>query len=270
MEGRSSSKVRLVARSVILASLVGATLVSGAVALADSTTTTSIMPATTTSTNPVSTTTLAPRSVATSKVAKRPAPILRLGSRGSAVLALQRRLASLGYWLGRPDGIFGDSTQQAVYALQKTARLGRDGVVGPLSAAALARGVRARPRSTSGNLVEIDLGRELLMIVRNGKLLAALNTSTGGGYTYVVNGVSAVATTPIGRFHIIRQVNGLDISPLGELWRPKYFVGGFAIHGDSYVPPMPVSHGCVRVSDEAINWIWAANLMPLGTRVWVY
>ena len=269
MECRSSSKVRLVARSVVLASLVGATLASGAVAFADSTTT-STMPATTTSTNPVSTTTLAPRPVTTSKVAKRPAPILRLGSRGSAVLALQRRLASLGYWLGRPDGIFGDSTQQAVYALQKAASLGRDGVVGPLSAAALTRGVRARSRSTSGNLVEIDLGRELLMIVRNGKLLAALNTSTGGGYTYVVNGVSAVATTPSGRFHIIRQVNGLDISPLGELWRPKYFVGGFAIHGYSYVPPMPVSHGCVRVSDEAINWIWAANLMPLGTRVWVY
>ena len=29
----------------------------------------------------------------------------------------------------------------------------------------------------------------------------------------------------------------------GELWRPKYFDDGFAIHGDSYVPPEPVSHG---------------------------
>jgi lipoprotein-anchoring transpeptidase ErfK/SrfK len=31
-----------------------------------------------------------------------------------------------------------------------------------------------------------------------------------------------------------------------------------------------VSHGCSRVSDEAINWIWANNLLPIGTDVWVY
>ncbi len=38
-------------------------------------------------------------------------------------------------------------------------------------------------------------------------------------------------------------------------------------------PPCPqfrVSHGCVRVSDEAIDWIWADNMIPLGTEVWVY
>jgi N-acetylmuramoyl-L-alanine amidase len=60
------------------------------------------------------------------------------------------------------------------------------------------------------------------------------------------------------------------VDSLGELWRPKYFSSGFAIHGDAYVPPVPVSHGCVRVSDEAIDWIWADGLMPLGTEVWVY
>ncbi|HVA73292.1 MAG TPA: L,D-transpeptidase [Acidimicrobiales bacterium] len=60
------------------------------------------------------------------------------------------------------------------------------------------------------------------------------------------------------------------VSALGELWRPKFFNSGFAIHGDSYVPPVPVSHGCVRVGNEAIDWIWAQNLAPLGTAVWVY
>lgn len=60
------------------------------------------------------------------------------------------------------------------------------------------------------------------------------------------------------------------MSALGELWRPKFFNSGFAIHGDSYVPPVPVSHGCVRVGNEAIDWIWAQNLAPLGTAVWVY
>jgi peptidoglycan hydrolase-like protein with peptidoglycan-binding domain len=199
-----------------------------------------------------------------------PVPILRLGSNGPAVLALQRRLSSLGYWLGQPNGFFGDSTQQAVYALQKVVSIERDGIVGPLTATALARGIRAHPRSRSGNVVEIDLHDDLLMIVEGGNLVAALNTSTGGGYTYYDGGVAAVADTPLGIFHVYRQVNGLVVDSLGELWRPKYFDSGFAIHGDSFVPPSPVSHGCVRVSNEAINWIWARNLLPIGTKVWIY
>jgi len=195
---------------------------------------------------------------------------LQLGDSGPAVTALQVRLSSLGYWVGAPDGTFGDSTQQAVWALQKTAGLTADGVVGPQTAAALAAGVVPRPRSTSGYVVEVDLQDGLLMVVNGGKLLHTLNTSTGGGYTYVDQGVTSVAMTPSGMFHVYNVINGLDVDSLGALWRPRFFDGGFAIHGDSYVPPFPVSHGCVRVSDEAINWIWAANIMPIGTEVWVY
>ena len=33
---------------------------------------------------------------------------------------------------------------------------------------------------------------------------------------------------------------------LGTLWRPRFFYEGYAIHGDSSVPPTPVSHGCAR------------------------
>ena len=34
--------------------------------------------------------------------------------------------------------------------------------------------------------------------------------------------------------------------------------------------PYPASHGCVRMSNPAINFIWAANILPFGTAVWVY
>lgn len=195
---------------------------------------------------------------------------LQIGDLGPAVKALQTYLSSLGYWVGMPDGTFGDSTQQAVWALQKAAGLRADGVVGPKTAAALAAGVVPKPRSTSGYVVEVDLQDDLIMVVNGGKLLHTLNTSTGGGYTYVDQGVTSVAITPSGVFHVYNVINGLDVDSLGALWRPRFFDGGFAIHGDSYVPPFPVSHGCVRVSDEAINWIWAANILPIGTAVWVY
>ena len=116
----------------------------------------------------------------------------------------------------------------------------------------------------------MDLARDLVLFVDNGKVEYVLNTSTGGGYTYTDDGVTSVAETPQGHFQIYRAVDGLVVDSLGALWRPRFFTGGFAIHGDSYVPAVPVSHGCVRVSNEAIDWIWANNLAPIGASVWVY
>jgi peptidoglycan hydrolase-like protein with peptidoglycan-binding domain len=198
-------------------------------------------------------------------------PVLQEGDSGAAVLELQQRLTALGYWLGTPNGVFGDSTQQAVYALEKAAGISTDGVAGPATDTAISEGVVPHPRSTSGYVIEVDLADDLVMFVNNGKLLWTLNTSTGGGYTYSDgSGGYDVATTPTGVFNIYYAVNGLVTDYLGQLWRPRYFYSGFAIHGDGYVPPVPVSHGCVRVSFEAIDWIWANNLAPIGSEVWVY
>lgn len=199
-----------------------------------------------------------------------PGQLLELGDQGPQVLQLQVRLAALGYWLVSPSGTFDDTTEQAVYALQKAAGISRDGIVGPATEAALNRGVVPSPRPAMGHVIEVDLELQLLMVVTNGRLSAVLNTSTGGGYTYVEKGVTAVAETPTGTFHIQRQVDGMVTDLLGQLWRPKFFDDGYAIHGDSDVPPYPVSHGCVRVSNEAINWIWSSNVAPIGTTVWIY
>ena len=199
-----------------------------------------------------------------------PYPILQYGSTGSAVVTLQRELASLKYWVGTRDGIFGDSTEQAVWALQKAAGISPSGVVGPSTWRALDRGVEPKFRHQSGNLIEVNLNVDLLMVIKNGKLWAVLNTSTGGGYTYYEGGSAAVAITPQGVFHIFSAIDGSDTDPLGTLWRPRFFYEGYAIHGDGYVPPFPVSHGCVRVSDEAIDWIWADDVAPIGEEVWIF
>ncbi|HMC40645.1 MAG TPA: peptidoglycan-binding protein [Acidimicrobiales bacterium] len=197
---------------------------------------------------------------------------LQAGDTGPAVAALQNRLDALGYWVGPADGQYGDATIQAVYALQKAAGLQPDGQAGPQTEAALNSGVRPQPRSTagSGHVVEIDLSRDLMMFVDDGRLQYTLNTSTGGGYTYTQDGQTDVAVTPQGHFSIYRAVDGTVTDTLGTLYRPRYFYSGYAIHGDTYVPPYPVSHGCARVSNEAIDWIWAQNLLAFGTAVWVY
>jgi N-acetylmuramoyl-L-alanine amidase len=192
------------------------------------------------------------------------------GDSGPVVLAFQRRLTALGYWVGTPDGYFGDSTLQAVWALQKAAGLTRNGVAGPAVEKALAEGIAPTPRPYKGYVIEVNLSDDLLMFVRDGKLLYTLNTSTGGGYTYWQQGYTDVAATPTGVFHIYTAIDAMVTDSLGQLYRPRYFYEGFAIHGEGYVPPFPVSHGCVRVSDEAIDWVWADNMAPMGTTVWVY
>lgn len=198
------------------------------------------------------------------------APLLGPGAEGPAVVALQHRLAGLGYWLGPSDGVFGEATEQAVFALQKAAGIGVDGIVGPRTRQALARGVVPRARPVTGRAIEVDLSRQLVFVLDARRLVAVLNTSTGGGYRYRSEGTSALAVTPTGRFRVFRQVDALDVAPLGDLWRPKYFDGGIALHGAVSVPPVPVSHGCVRVSIAAMNWIWATHLAPVGTVVEVY
>lgn len=195
---------------------------------------------------------------------------LRSGSRGSAVKAAQRRLAALGYWVGTPDGQYGPQTVQAVLALQKTVGVRRTGVLDATARRVLTAGTRPQARTRTGTTLEIDLRRQLLLVVVDGRTRWAFNTSTGSGRVYYQGGVRQVAVTPRGHFSILRQIDGRHVAPLGVLYRPKFFVGGYAIHGSSSIPAYPASHGCARLSDPAISYLWNSGLAPLGRRLWIY
>lgn len=212
-----------------------------------------------------------PASQPTSKPAPKPTHVgFQSGDKGAQVLALQKRLTSLGFWISGSDGSYGQTTEQAVMAFQKAAGLERDGVAGPMTLRAIAQGVSVTPRSSSGHVLEIDKAKQLLLIVDNGKVSSIINTSTGSNQAYVSGGVTSIATTPSGTFSIFRQVNADDPGPLGDLWRPKYFNGGIAIHGAGSIPGYPASHGCARMSNAAIDWIWSSGQAPIGTQVVVY
>ena len=198
------------------------------------------------------------------------APLLA-GAVGSPVTRLQQRLELLGYWVGPITGQFGALTTQALYALQKAAGIPRTGAFDAASARALDASVRPVARSTAGYVIEIDKSAQLLMQVRDGYVERTFNTSTGTGKAYQApRGGRAVAVTPEGTFSIYNQINGLRISDLGQLYRPKYFVGGYAIHGSPSIPPFPASHGCVRVSNGAADFFWNSGTLPMGTTVMVY
>jgi peptidoglycan hydrolase-like protein with peptidoglycan-binding domain len=216
---------------------------------------------------PSSTTTAAPTTTTTPTTTAPPPPpdaasdgTLRPGESGQPIIDLQNRLIELGYWLGQPDAGYGDLTRQAVLAFQKAEGLGRDGIAGPETLGRLATAGRAVGRSTSGNLIEIDIARQLLLVIQNGQVQWAFNTSSGKSST----------PTPRGQYTVERQIDGYRHAELGVLYRPKYFVGGVAIHGFPSVPAYPASHACTRVSNPAMDWLWSSGVAEIGTPVWVY
>ncbi|MGY4913410.1 L,D-transpeptidase family protein [Micromonospora aurantiaca (nom. illeg.)] len=141
-----------------------------------------------------------------------------------------------------------------------------DGVVGAKTRAALDDGKRPDARSTDGHLAEVDLDRQLLMIVDDGEVSRIFNTSTGTFERYTHQGETYLADTPRGRWTIDWQVDGWRDGPLGRLYRPKYFQEQrIAIHGYTGVPSYPASHGCVRVTLPAVDWLWTQDVLPKKT-----
>ncbi|WP_238154503.1 L,D-transpeptidase family protein [Ornithinimicrobium sufpigmenti] len=197
-----------------------------------------------------------------------PAQLSR-GSAGQQVWGLQERLNATGFWCGTPDGGFGHLTEQAVYAVQKTHGLVRDGIAGAATLAAVDSGLRPLPVA-GGDHVEVHLGRQLILVVRGGATQLVLNTSTGNGEPYEYEERDYLAHTPTGDFAVwFMDGGGWRDGELGEMYRPMFYSGNYAIHGSDSIPPWPASHGCARVSVAAMDMIWAQGLLGMGGRVLV-
>ena len=200
------------------------------------------------------------------------------GTSSDVISAVQQRLDELGFWVPDYDGVFGSVTSQAVLAFQKYMDLPLTGQVDEYTALLLnMQTLRATGQSTSGDRMEVDLSEQLLYVIRGGKTVWVVNTSTGsGGFYDEVNQkdggrITGTAITPTGTFHVYRQFSdGWEPGQLGDLYRPKYFTGGVAVHGAPRIPSVPASHGCVRVTTTFMDFVWNANLMPMGSEVWVH
>jgi L,D-transpeptidase catalytic domain/Putative peptidoglycan binding domain/PKD domain len=179
-------------------------------------------------------------------------PVLGPGSRGRSVYLLERRLADLHYALGVVDGYYGADTMDAVIAFQKLHGLSRTGSIDGRFWRELQR-ARVPKARHGGDHVEVSKDRQVLFLVRNGRVTLVAPVSTG-----------ATGNTPVGVWHVYRRVAGWD----GVLWYPTYFVGAFAIHGYPEVPAYPASHGCVRVPMWVAPRLFAAD--SYGTTVYIY
>ena len=154
------------------------------------------------------------------------------------------RLLELGFWVQEPDGDYGVTTRQAVMAFQKYYGLGADGALGPETAAKLNE-VTERPQASAdaGTLVEVDKSKQLLFFVIDGRTEWILNTSTGTEIPYDEPDKNSPGERQVGDsvtrngLHDVyrERAEGWWEGDLGQIYRPKYFTGGIAVHGSNSI-----------------------------------
>ena len=207
---------------------------------------------------------------AASAAAKKPAKPKRetpLNTR--EIREAEQRLADLGYWTGKIDGKFDDISRQALVAFQKVTERPRTGKLTRSERAAVMRAERPVPRYAEPAHIEIDLVRQVFFWVDDaGVVTNVLPVSTGSGKDFFAEGYTRTATTPPGRFNIMKKIPGWKKSALGRLYYPNYIIGGIAIHGYQSVPAKPASHGCIRIPMFAAVDIY--KRAPVGMSVIVH
>lgn len=180
----------------------------------------------------------------------------------------ERRLAELGYWTGAIDGRLDLATKSALVAFQKyegrtiTERLTLD----ELEAIRAAKPPQAREPGYAH--IEVDIDRQVMLIVNDDNTVRVLPTSTGSDKEYLDEGETSVAYTPRGRFLVYNKLDGWEKGRFGSAYYANFISGSVAIHGYPTVPNEPASHGCIRIPIFAAREV--SKLMPVGTIVLVY
>jgi len=182
-----------------------------------------------------------------------------VGSSGPYARGLLLRLAALKIRIPSFAASISSDAGDAIVAFQKAYRLPRTYVVDHDDWRKLDSAVILKPRlHAAGTRIEIDKGRQILMVVHGGKLVGLIAVSTG-----------KTNNTPEGKFKI-RSKSPVTTSGYGPglLWRTMGFYGNFAIHGYVPVPPYPASHGCVREPWWVANWTYTHSFV--GESVFIY
>ena len=180
----------------------------------------------------------------------------------------ERLLSDLGYWTGPVDGLFDPATRSALIAFQKWEGRPITAQLTPEEVEAIRDSVGPHARELGYEHVEVDLDRQVLMLVTDEGSVRVLPVSTGNDKPFMDEGQPSIAYTPRGRFLVYDKEAGWGNGPLGQVYYANYISGGVAIHGSYSVPIQPASHGCIRIPMFAAREV--SKLLPMGTIVLVY
>lgn len=184
------------------------------------------------------------------------------------IIEAERRLSELGYWTGRVDGRMDEGTTSALIAFQKWEGRAITGKLTLAELEAIRNGVPPAARDLGYAHVEVDVDRQVLMLIDEEGAVRMLPVSTGSDKPFMDQGQQSIAYTPRGRFVVYDKTYGWENGDLGSVYYANYISGGVAIHGYLTVPTTPASHGCIRIPMFAA--IEVSRLLPVGTIVLVY
>jgi len=171
------------------------------------------------------------------------------------------RLAELGYLSANatPGNTSNYALSQAIMGFQGWNGLDRTGTADATTQKRLA--VAGRPearKSGGGTWLEGYVDRQVVLLVRGGRVVRAIHFSSG-----------SAGNTPRGSYSIYRK-ELMSWSRPFRSWMPYalYFTGGFAFHEYPDVPGYPASHGCVRIAAPFAPYLY--EFAPYGTPVHMY
>lgn len=184
------------------------------------------------------------------------------------IKGVEAKLNELGYWTGPVDGVLDSATASALIAFQKWEGRPVSGKLTINELNAIRNGSAPQPRDLGYEHVEVDVDRQVLMLVSDDDQVRVLPVSTGSDKEFEDEGQMSVAYTPRGRFVVYDKTFGWEGGQVGSVYYANYITGGVAIHGYLSVPTQPASHGCIRIPMFAAREV--SELTPKGTIVLVY
>ena len=180
-----------------------------------------------------------------------------VGSEGKNIYEIEKRLTRLSFNPGKVDEIYDIKTKFAVRAFQSVCGISPTGVVDEETLKKLESPKKLQVEDKYiTDLVEVDLARQILVLVSGGKVKYILPISSGRvGYD-----------TPTGNYFINGFLPGwhevVNKPWTGMMYNSIYFWRSYAIHGSTSVPPYPASHGCIRITS------WDADLIYPLVQKW--
>jgi peptidoglycan hydrolase-like protein with peptidoglycan-binding domain len=186
----------------------------------------------------------------------------------SKIKEAERRLSEMGYWTGAVDGLLDPATRSGLIAFQKWEGRPITGQLTVDELEAIRTSAAPKARELGYGHVEVDVDRQVLLIVNDEGRVRVLPVSTGSGKSFIDEGQTSVAYTPRGRFIVYDKKPGWETGKFRSMYYSNYISGGVAIHGYATIPHEPASHGCIRIPMFAAREV--SKLLPLGTIVLVY
>jgi resuscitation-promoting factor RpfB len=178
--------------------------------------------------------------------------VVLVGVGPGPVREAQQLLADLGYPVGPVDGIDGPQTRRALCAWRSLEGHGasRAGLQpGDIEALRETSGLPAA--DAGGRGVTVDRTCQVLYYRQDGRWQHVHQASTGA------DGLPQPGSYSIQRTRAGWHTSTLYPAPQPNMYNSLYIRGAIAIHGSNHVPPHPASAGCVRVTPETADHLFA-------------